>query len=96
MGPKGMGFPADGVENHGWKLYITSMVMIIVAGLVVFVRCASRIYLYNFGSDDIVIIVSLVSSFPILLASNLNGDRPFLILQWLSCFPSAVLDCSLH
>ncbi|KAL9484084.1 hypothetical protein ACSS6W_002873 [Trichoderma asperelloides] len=35
MGPKGMGFPADGVDNHGWKLYITSMAMIILAGLAV-------------------------------------------------------------
>lgn len=62
MGPKGMGFPADGIDNHGWKLYITSMVMIIVAGLVVTFRCASRVYLFNFGADDIVIIFSLVSS----------------------------------
>lgn len=61
MGPKGMGFPADGVDNHGWKLYIASMAMITLAGLVVVARCVSRAYLYNFGVDDIVIIISLVS-----------------------------------
>lgn len=74
MGPKGMGFPADGIDNHGWKLYITSMVMIIVAGLFVTFRCTSRVYLFNFGADDIVIIFSLVSSAAIffLLAPDLR------------------------
>lgn len=66
MGPKGMGFPTDGVDNHGWKLHITSLVMIILAGLAVVVRCISRVSLYNFGADDIVIIISLVSTLPTL------------------------------
>ncbi|KAI1043844.1 hypothetical protein LB505_010716 [Fusarium chuoi] len=35
---RGMGFPADGVDNHGWKLYITSLVMIISSGLFVVAR----------------------------------------------------------
>jgi hypothetical protein len=70
MGPKGIGFPTDGVENHGWKLYIASMVMIIFAGLVVIARCIGRAYLYNFGVDDIVIIISLVS--PILPPSMMD------------------------
>ena len=61
MGPKGMGFPADGTDNHGWKLYITSLVMIITAGVFVALRCASRICSFNFGADDTVIIFSLVS-----------------------------------
>lgn len=56
-----MGFPTDGVDNHGWKLYIASMTMIIVSGLVVIARCVGRVYLYNFGIDDVVIIISLVS-----------------------------------
>ncbi|KAM0248121.1 hypothetical protein ACHAQJ_009591 [Trichoderma viride] len=77
MGPKGMGFPADGVENHGWKLYITSMVMIIVAGLVVIVRCASRVYLYNFGTDDIVIIVSLLFSIVLSVAIQLAIENGY-------------------
>ncbi|KAM0475911.1 hypothetical protein ACHAPX_006793 [Trichoderma viride] len=62
MGPKGMGFPTDGVDNHGWKLYIASMVMIISAGVAVVARCIGRVYLYNFGVDDIVIIISLLFS----------------------------------
>lgn len=64
MGPKGMGFPADGVDNHGWKLYIASMSMVVLSGLAVVIRCVSRVHLYNFGLDDIVIIVSLVSLLP--------------------------------
>lgn len=68
MGPKGMGYPTDGVDNHGWKLYIASMAMIIAAGVVVIARCIGRVYLYNFGADDIVIIISLVSppSIPVI------------------------------
>lgn len=77
MGPMGMGFPADGVENHGWKLYITSMVMIIIAGIVVTIRCTSRVYLFSFGADDVVIIVSLVGFLAFCLATDLNTDMNF-------------------
>lgn len=77
MGPKGMGFPADGIENHGWKLYITSLVMIIAAGLVVVVRCASRVHLFTFGTDDIVIIFSLVSSATRYPASKISIEITF-------------------
>ncbi|KAL7951348.1 putative PTH11-typeG-protein-coupled receptor [Trichoderma barbatum] len=77
MGPKGMGFPADGIDNHGWKLYITSMVMIIVAGLVVTARCASRVYLYNFGADDVVIIFSLLFSIVLSVAIQLAIENGY-------------------
>lgn len=55
-----MGFPADGVDNQGWKLYITSLVMIIAAGLFVIARCSTRFLMHKLGSDDAAIIVSLV------------------------------------
>jgi len=80
-----MGFPADGVDNHGWKLYITSMAMIILAGLAVVVRCISRVSLYNFGIDDIVIIISLVSTLPNLPDSEFQLQWAFsdLSMTWL-------------
>ncbi|EXL51972.1 hypothetical protein FOCG_07785 [Fusarium oxysporum f. sp. radicis-lycopersici 26381] len=59
---RGMGFPADGIDNHGWKLYITSLVMIISSGLFVVARCIARYSIHKLGSDDVAIIVSLISS----------------------------------
>ncbi|KAL6898921.1 putative PTH11-typeG-protein-coupled receptor [Trichoderma evansii] len=70
MGPKGIGFPVDGVDNHGWKLYITSMSMIILSELAILGRCVSRVHLYNFGVDDIVIIVSLL--FSVILSASVQ------------------------
>lgn len=55
-----MGFPDNGVDNQGWKLYITSLVMIITAGLFVIARCSTRFFMHKLGSDDAAIVVSLV------------------------------------
>lgn len=60
MGPRGMGFPTDGVDNNGWKLYVSSLVLIIVAGLTVISRCATRLWLNKLGWDDAAIVLSLV------------------------------------
>ncbi|PTB62326.1 putative PTH11-typeG-protein-coupled receptor [Trichoderma citrinoviride] len=77
MGPKGMGFPADGTDNHGWKLYITSLVMIITAGVFVALRCASRICSFNFGADDTVIIFSLLFSIVLSVAIQLAIENGY-------------------
>ncbi|KAL7932572.1 putative PTH11-typeG-protein-coupled receptor [Trichoderma chlorosporum] len=77
MGPKGMGFPADGMDNRGWKLYITSLVMIIAAGVTVTVRCASRLYLFTFGADDIVIIISFAFSIVLSVAVQLAIENGY-------------------
>lgn len=62
MGPYGMGFPQNGVDNHGWQMSITAVVMIILAGLFVIARCTTRIWMLGkIGWDDVAIIVSLVS-----------------------------------
>ena len=55
-----LGFPSHGEANNGWKLSVTSMVMIIVAGFFVIVRCGTRIANRQFGSDDYAIIGSMV------------------------------------
>ncbi|CAM1503312.1 Fc.00g080880.m01.CDS01 [Cosmosporella sp. VM-42] len=59
MGDKGLGFPSDGVDNQGWKLYILSLVMIITAGCFVVARCLTRLWMYKIGWDDATICVSL-------------------------------------
>lgn len=53
----------DGVPNQGWKLYITSLVMVIVAGLFVIARCTTRLISHKLGSDDYTIVTSLVCTF---------------------------------
>ena len=55
-----IGLPTDGVPDQGWKLYITSLVSILVAGLFVIARCATRALSYKLGADDYTIVVSLV------------------------------------
>ena len=64
-----LGFPADGVDDQGWKLYIASLVAIIVAGLTVVARIATRISTHNLGWDDAAIVLSLVRRAPVLLSS---------------------------
>lgn len=57
-----MGFPSDGEANQGWKLYLTSLVMIIVAGLTVVARIVVRLRGdVALRADDYAIVASLVS-----------------------------------
>ncbi|OAA58118.1 integral membrane protein [Niveomyces insectorum RCEF 264] len=63
MGPYGMGYPHDGVDDQGWKLYIVSVVMIILSGLFVIARCVTRIWMLGkLGWDDYTIVVALAFS----------------------------------
>lgn len=55
-----LGFPTDDVPNQGWKLYITSLTMILVAGIVVIARILTRYKLQTLGWDDFAIVLSLV------------------------------------
>ncbi|KAH7122027.1 hypothetical protein B0J13DRAFT_599213 [Dactylonectria estremocensis] len=71
MGDKGMGFPQDGVDNQGWKLYITSLVMIITAGLFVLARCATRYGMNKLGWDDAAVVVSMLSSIVVSVSMQL-------------------------
>lgn len=58
-----IGLPTDGVENKGWKLYITSTVMVIVAGLFTITRFWARYKYQTFGWDDYTVLMSLVCPF---------------------------------
>ncbi|OQN97528.1 hypothetical protein B0A48_16681 [Cryoendolithus antarcticus] len=64
------GFPHGGLPDQGWKLYITSVVMIVTAGLFTLGRCVLRLHTRQFGRDDIVIVVSLL--FSILLSVTIQ------------------------
>ena len=63
-GTRGMGFPTGDAENNGWQLYITSLVMIITAGIFVVARFITRYWYHKFGWDDAAILLSLVNSRP--------------------------------
>ncbi|KAJ2902885.1 hypothetical protein MKZ38_010696 [Zalerion maritima] len=71
MGDKGMGFPSDGIPNQGWKLYVTSLVMVLASGLFVIARCSARCVMRKFGSDDATICVSLAFSIFLSVAIQL-------------------------
>ena len=53
------------VPDRGFTLWIVSVVMVIVAGLFVIVRLASRLSMNKFGYDDYTIIAALVSFWPL-------------------------------
>jgi hypothetical protein len=62
MGPHGMGFPNHGKDDQGYKMYITAVVMIILSGLFVIARCATRVWMLGrLGWDDFTIVMALVS-----------------------------------
>jgi len=55
-----MGESDGGIPDQGYQLYITSLVMVLVAGLFVICRLVVRYIGRNPGFDDYVIIMSLV------------------------------------
>ncbi|CBX99396.1 hypothetical protein LEMA_P086350.1 [Plenodomus lingam JN3] len=57
-----IGLPSDGEANHGWKLYITSLIMVLCAGLLVTVRVWTRFKAVRLGADDYTIVASLCFS----------------------------------
>ncbi|KAF2125243.1 hypothetical protein P153DRAFT_378743 [Dothidotthia symphoricarpi CBS 119687] len=57
-----MGFPSDGEANQGWKLYLTSLIMVLSAGIIVAVRVVTRFRAVMLGADDYTIVASLVLS----------------------------------
>lgn len=59
-----IGLPSEGVPNQGWKLYLTSLIMVIVAGLCVIARITARAALNKLGPDDYTIIASMVCLCP--------------------------------
>lgn len=59
-----LGFPSGGEANQGWKLYLTSLVMILSAGLVVIARIVTRFRAVKLGADDYTIVASLISQKP--------------------------------
>ncbi|KAI8937956.1 hypothetical protein NX059_005639 [Plenodomus lindquistii] len=66
-----IGLPSGGIENQGWKLYLTSLIMILCAGLVVIVRIWTRFRAVRLGADDYTIVASLCFSIFLSIAIQL-------------------------
>lgn len=83
-----MGFSSGGEANQGWKLYMTSLVMILSAGLIVVARIATRLCAAKLESDDYTIIASLVSQKP-----NSKSERSIICMRiiFTVCRPSPFL-----
>lgn len=98
MGDKGIGFSTAEYENRGWRLYLTSLIMILLAGVFVIARCCSRWWFSSFGWDDAVIVMSLVSetdndNLPFAPISTTFGwDFGFLVLTSMSAYSASRLS----
>jgi hypothetical protein len=57
---RNLGLGDANTPNQGYELYLTSLVMVLVAGLFVLGRLAARWTKRQFGMDDYTIILSLV------------------------------------
>ena len=54
------GFPTPDLPNDGWRVWLALVIMIIISGLVVMIRVATRVSAGQMGADDYAIVVSLV------------------------------------
>lgn len=55
------GFSTEELPNHGYRVFLPLVVMIIISGLTVSARLAVRISARQFGADDYAIVLALVS-----------------------------------
>ncbi|KAF2844992.1 hypothetical protein T440DRAFT_409009 [Plenodomus tracheiphilus IPT5] len=66
-----IGLPSGSEANHGWKLYLTSLIMVLCAGLSVFARVWTRFKAVRLGADDYTIVASLCFSIFLSIAIQL-------------------------
>ena len=80
------GFPTPGLPNHGYKVWLAGVIMIISSGIFVGARVATRISQRQMGADDYAIIGALVSCIiqvSLWLTSVREGyGADYLMLNW--------------
>ena len=54
------GFPTPELPNHGYKVFLTLVIMVVFSGLFVVARVSTRVATRQMGADDYTIIVALV------------------------------------
>lgn len=61
------GFSTAELPNHGWKVFMTLVIMVILSGLTVTARVSARVSAGQLGADDYAIMGAMVN---ILLATT--------------------------
>ncbi|KAJ5773032.1 hypothetical protein N7457_007928 [Penicillium paradoxum] len=61
----------DGIPDRGHSLFVTALVMLLIAALFVAIRLATRYYMKKFGWDDFFLVIALVASTMTTVAINL-------------------------
>ncbi|OQE25841.1 hypothetical protein PENFLA_c008G09030 [Penicillium flavigenum] len=65
------GQTTDGIPDRGHVLFITALVMVLIASIFVAIRLAMRVHLKEFGWDDLFLVIALVASVMTTTAINL-------------------------
>ncbi|CAG8890668.1 unnamed protein product [Penicillium egyptiacum] len=66
------GQTTDGIPDRGHVLFITALVMVLIATIFVTIRLATRVHLKQFGWDDLFLIIALLASAMTTAAINLS------------------------
>lgn len=67
------GQTVDGIPDRGYKLFITALVMVLIAAIFVAIRLATRVHLRQFGWDDSFLLIALVAS--IMTTTTINMGK---------------------
>lgn len=79
-----VGKGSPGHPNHGWSLFIVSVVMTIVSGLFVTLRIAIRLSRRIMGIDDYLILVVSAMSWLTLEEMRRDADLPKQAMVYIS------------
>lgn len=69
----------DGIPDRGYKLFITALVMVLIAAIFVAIRLATRVHLRQFGWDDLFLVIALVASVMTTISINLGESKGCLV-----------------
>jgi hypothetical protein len=69
------GQTTDGIPDRGHVLFITALVMLLIASTFVAIRLAMRVYLKEFGWDDFFLVIALAASVMTTTAINLGKSE---------------------
>lgn len=69
------GQTVDGIPDRGYKLYITALVMVLIAAVFVVIRLVTRVHLRQLGWDDCFLVVALVASVMTTATINMGKSK---------------------
>ena len=69
------GQTVDGIPDRGYNLYITAVVMVLIAAIFVAIRLATRVHLRQLGWDDLFLVIALVASVMTTATINIGKSK---------------------